>query len=156
MSGTSAAIADHRRRRVDLDHRQRPASLGDRGPSRMCASARIRCASICSWQVSRSTIGGVAVMLVSFDARHVTSRMRTAGPRFRSTRSGRGEQTSRALAARSLTGGEPGALGLVLGQRDRLTVGLTCFVVAAEPAEQFGAGGVERVVRAEVQVVDDG
>jgi hypothetical protein len=28
-----------------------------------------------------STIGGVAVMLVSFDACQVTSRMRTAGPR---------------------------------------------------------------------------
>ena len=37
MSGTSPAIADHWRRRVDLDLRQRPAS---------------------SWQVSRSTIGG--------------------------------------------------------------------------------------------------
>src|SRR5215211_7111779 len=69
---------------------------------------------------------------------------------------GRGGQTSRALPARSLTAGEPGPLGLVLGQRDRLTVGLTCFVVPAEPAEQVGAGGVERVVRAEVQVVDDG
>jgi hypothetical protein len=59
----------------------------------------------------------------------------------------------RALLARSLTAGEPGPLGLVLGQRDRLTVGLTCFVVSAEPAEQVGAGGVERVVGAQVQVV---
>lgn len=39
-----------------------------------------------------------------------------------------------ALPARSLTAGEPGPLGLVLGQRDRLAVGLTCFVVPAEPA----------------------
>jgi hypothetical protein len=41
---------------------------------------------------------------------------------------------SRALPARSLTAGEPGPLGLGLGQRDRLAVGLTGFVVPAEPA----------------------
>jgi hypothetical protein len=75
------AGADHRRRRVDLDHRQPPASLGNRVPSRVCAFSLTRCVSICFCQVSRSTIGGVAVMLVSFDACQVTSRMRTAGPR---------------------------------------------------------------------------
>ncbi|HET6752377.1 MAG TPA: hypothetical protein VFH23_00320, partial [Jiangellaceae bacterium] len=76
-----AGGADHRRRRVDLDHRQPPASLGNRVPSRVCAFSLTRCVSICFCQVSRSTIGGVAVMLVSFDACQVTSRMRTAGPR---------------------------------------------------------------------------
>ena len=76
-----AGGADHRQRRVDLDHRQPPASLGNRVPSRLCAFSLTRCVSICFCQVSRSTIGGVAVMLVSFDACQVTSRMRTAGPR---------------------------------------------------------------------------
>jgi len=76
-----AGGADHRRRRVDLDHRQPPASLGNRVPSRVCAFSLTRCVSICFCQVSRSTIGGVAVMLVSFDACQVTSRMRTVGPR---------------------------------------------------------------------------
>ena len=75
-----AGGADHRRRRVDLDHRQPPASLGHRVPSRVCAFSLTRCVSICFCQVSRLTIGGVAVMLVSFDACQVTSRMRTAGP----------------------------------------------------------------------------
>src|SRR4029453_5285777 len=68
-------------------------------------------------------------------------------PPVRSTRSGRGGRPSRVLPARSLTAGEPGPLGLVLGQRDRLAVGLTCFVVAAEPAEPGRAGGGEPVAR---------
>jgi hypothetical protein len=76
-----AGGADHRRGRVDLDHRQPAASLGNRVPSRVCAFSLTRCVSICFCQVSRSTIGGVSVMLVSFDACQVTSRMSTAGPR---------------------------------------------------------------------------
>ena len=130
-----AGGADHRRRRVDLDHRQPPASLGNRVPSRVCALSLTRCVSICFCQVSPSTIVGVAVMLVSFDACQVTSRMRTTGPRSGPRDQGEaGKPPGRALPARSLTAGEPGPLGLVLGQRDRLTVGLTCFVVPAEPA----------------------
>ena len=127
-----AGGADHRRRRVDLDHRQPPASLGNLVPSRVCAFPDTLRVYLLR-QVSRSTIGGDAVMLVSFDACQVTSDA-DRGPTFRSTRSGRDGQTSRALPARSLTAGEPGPLGLVLGQRDRLAVGLTCFVVPAEPA----------------------
>ena len=65
MSGSRGG-ADHRRRRVDLDHRQPPASLGNRVPSRVCALSLTHCVSISFCQVSRSTIGGVAVMLVSF------------------------------------------------------------------------------------------
>jgi hypothetical protein len=47
---------------------------------RVCAFSLTRCASICFCQLSRSTIGGVAVMLVSFDAYQVTFRMRIGGP----------------------------------------------------------------------------
>jgi hypothetical protein len=87
-----AGAADHRRPRVDLDHRQPSASLGNGVSSRVCAFSLTRCLSICFCQVPRSTIGGVAVMLVSFDACQVTSRMLTAGPTVKSTRSGGGGQ----------------------------------------------------------------
>jgi hypothetical protein len=72
------------------DHRASPgrprqsATAGEPRQSRPLAGVRLLPDALRVYlllPVSRSTIGGVAVMLVSFDACRVTPRMRTAGPR---------------------------------------------------------------------------
>jgi hypothetical protein len=79
MSGNLAA-ADHRRRRVDLDNQQ-TAGGPRRSRPRGCAPSPGPAARLSASARSRGRRSRRCVVLVSFDACQVNSRMRTAGPR---------------------------------------------------------------------------
>ena len=50
---------------------------------------------------------------------------------------------------------EEGAFGIAGCEGSGTSVGLACLIVASEPPQQVGPGGVEQVVLVQVQVVED-